>query len=161
VLVQAEEKAGARLEEMLGELSAGYSAYQSATGNAFTPLDPLEETGSVSALGPGSWPDPVDREPGRLRNLPPLKFFAGRELPPELRRYRFLNILNGVELSALWHLPGGAEVVEYLRRSGGKELGAEAGLLDTLAGEARLWGRRDWRSREFQEPGHGFLEEPF
>jgi hypothetical protein len=134
----AEAEAEERCDQLLKQLAAGYAGFNSSTWNAFTvaPAE-LEVTQSYSTLHPYDWPGPERFKRAGLESLWPLNSplfdwlekIGNKELPAEASEHRGLQVLSALELSYLWHLPGGYEQLDFVERTGPKVLGPDPYLL--------------------------------
>lgn len=134
----AEAEAEERCDQLLKQLAAGYAGFNSSTQNAFTvaPAE-LEPTQSYSTLHPYDWPSPERFKRAGLESLWPLNSglfdwlekIGNKELPAEASAHRGLQVVSALELSYLWHLPGGYEQLDFVERTGPKVLGPDPYLL--------------------------------
>lgn len=127
-----------RVDGLQEEMAAAYSPFGSASGNAFVTVPGENQPGQCySTLLPFDWPSPQRLRGGGLASVWPfntrlidrLSDFFDRELPPAAKEHRGLQVLNALEMSYLWHLPGGYETLDFVARTGPKTLSPSANLL--------------------------------
>lgn len=134
----AEAEVEERCGQLLEQLAAGYAVFGSATHNSFTVVPAeLDPTQRYSTLHPYDWPSPERfKSPGleslwllNNRLFDWLEKIGNKELPAEAVEHRGLQVLSALELSCLWHLPGGYEQLDFVERTGPKVLGPDPYLL--------------------------------
>jgi hypothetical protein len=126
-----------RLDDLKNGLSSAYASYNNLSGNAFTVVPGKEAAAqSYSSLLPYDWSSPERVRRSGLDSIWPFNtpLFDwvsdqfNRELPPEVKEHHGLQIFNTLELSYLWHLPGGYEGFEFVERTGPKTMGPPPSL---------------------------------
>ncbi|HEX2909846.1 MAG TPA: hypothetical protein VH186_03490 [Chloroflexia bacterium] len=129
-----------RLDALQENVAAGYSPFGSASANAFVTV-PGESVPaqSYSSLLPYDWPSPPHLHSPGIDSLWPfntplfdwLNNLFDRHLPDAAREHRGLQVLNSLELSYLWHLPGGYETLDFVDRTGPKTMSPPPHLIQS------------------------------